>query len=319
VLFPFAAALQHNLAGLVPPFAFCETPRPCSSNTARSKYIADVFSQVSALAAKVARSGSTPAVLHIGTHNFDNPARWTDHHLYEHVLTELKSVVGSPRLLLVEPMAYKAPQIMKNAAKLPIQMENVELLHTMVNGTCLKAQQMMYKFSSKIERDFNISTMMTDAWTRAERDQLIPTLHAFIRTQPSASPAFKRLAYSPEIESYIEEVAVPCMSPSMLLAQMGVSAESLVMVTIDAEGCDPFIVNKMVDLPGFRPAFFMFEGRAQDSSVNWVFPKLVQHGLLVGTKVGDEDKGSDTENIIAVPRAQILAHQGLDSLQHRTN
>lgn len=269
-------------------------------------YIADLFKQVATFAAKVARTGSAPAILHIGAHNFDNPALWTDQHLYQHVLTELKAVVDSPRLILIEPMAYKADEIMENAAKLPIEIENVQLAHTMVNGTCLKAQELMYKFSSRIESDFAISTGITDAWTRSKRDELIPTLNAYLKSQPSASPGFQRLASSPEIESYIEEVAVPCASPSELLKQVGVSAENLVMVTVDAEGCDPFIVNKMLDLPGFHPAFLMFEGQAQASEVNWVFPKLVRHGLTVGTKVGDEDKGSDTDNIIAVPSAELL-------------
>lgn len=63
-----------------------------------------------------------------------------------------------------------------------------------------------------------------------------------------------------ELDSYIEEMSVRCVTPSGLLKEVNVDMQDLVTFILDAEGYDNEILSVFLTLDGFAPAYVQFEG-----------------------------------------------------------
>jgi len=62
-----------------------------------------------------------------------------------------------------------------------------------------------------------------------------------------------------EVESWIVPVPVQCHTPATLLQELGMEAVGVDFIFLDCEGYDAEILSMFTELPGFDPAFIIFE------------------------------------------------------------
>merc|ERR1712232_236565 len=111
----------------------------------------------------------------------------------------------------------------------------------------------------------------------------------------------------PDENKWVTPRDIPCLGPKDLLASANVDPHRVSMIVIDAECQDFAIVQQLLKLEGFRPAFIQFE-RWTDTDIDnhqedvAVIKALNEKGYAVGRfPSGQSDDGSaDADNFLAV-------------------
>mmetsp|Transcript_99116 Transcript_99116/g.308917 ORF Transcript_99116/g.308917 Transcript_99116/m.308917 type:complete len:238 (-) Transcript_99116:53-766(-) len=229
-------------------------------------------------------------------------ARFADRDLYTKAISLLpEDVKESFALALVEPNTIFYPMLASNAMKLPMSFSQVKFVPGMVTDLCSAPNISMYRFSYQAHLDFGARYMVYDSWFGADKAFPMRALRGFA-AQKAYPPfteeqmqAFRRFDAAPNASAYVQEIKVPCHTPSSLLASLGVQASDLAMVVIDAEGSDTKILNELIKLPGFRPGYLQWEA----GNPGKIGTKLQELGYKVGG-VSSGGGGSDAENAVAV-------------------
>eukprot|EP00415_Alexandrium_ostenfeldii_P004562 UN4562 len=215
---------------------------------------------------------------------------------------------ASYRFVLVEPNELFFPGIRANVQKLPLDLSRqVQLVHGMVTDSCEEAFKTMYRFSRRAEADFGVPWLVYGSWTSFIPEFPLVVLATSIKQGAwylkagSREQAWRRFYHAPNLTDYVEHFEVPCYSPATLAGKIGSLPSDLAMVVIDAEQADGRIVRKMMQTPGFKPAYLQWEGTPPDSPDVVDGAKVVQgHGFKVGRVFSTAAK-NDCDNLVAFP------------------
>uniref|UniRef100_A0A7S4R908 Methyltransferase FkbM domain-containing protein n=1 Tax=Alexandrium monilatum TaxID=311494 RepID=A0A7S4R908_9DINO len=294
-----------------PDFVACENERElCGGLLTPSRGMGTLLEHGSRRMRSLAAAGRTPLALHIGADTMGNKARWADKHLYIEVLARSGLPAGALSLAFVEPLEQKKEDFWHNVKMLPVDSSRVSLVNGMVDGECRERTRSLWGFSPSVGPEFGINFGILGGWTSADPNHARLTLESWVDTikkfycQPgvqNCAGSWRRLRHLPNVSDYIQEFRVPCLTPADLLAKLGVRAEDIAMLVVDAEGFDVAIIEPLARDPSFRPGFVMWERVDNVARCEALRNSMRHRGYEVGpTHVSDVGGVSDAGNIIAV-------------------
>jgi len=233
--------------------------------------------------------------------------KWTDTHLYTHVLNHSGLAAGTLRLAFVEPIEEKARGFWIRVGWLPVNKSQVSLWTAMLDGSCPKSTRSLFRISPAAMREFNMSSVVLSGWVSQEKGHAFKVLKHWVSSghrlpcydvPGDCREGWERFARLPNLTDYYEELLVPCYTLADLLTKLGTEVADLAMLVVDAEELDQAIIQPLASDPSFRPGFIMWEGKYQNGGP--LHDLLLAQGFQLGSKQGNDGHGGDAPNTVAV-------------------
>jgi len=273
IVFKFREKLKDNHASLL-----CRAHVPCNLTASHftltpeevamnsvfspemSQEVAEgIFRLWEARLASKRRGGGATSVVHVGPADLDEEDLAT--------YTRMSPLLAGSRVLLVEPHPYQRRRL-EDRLRLIRGHERISL-EPMAAAVCPgDGDSAFYRISDRFFRDFKETgwLYLLRYWAGLDKQHLMRELEVFCN-QTGKVWLFKSLGVFPGTFPstmaawlpYIEEVRVPCHTPSGLLAAADMGPEAVDVLIVDAEGYDTQLVSMFAELRGFDPVIVMFE------------------------------------------------------------